>query len=52
LMPGIRERGIGGEGVVVVAGGISCRHQILDATGVGAVHPIEVVAEVMGLGKE
>ncbi len=40
LMPAIRGRG---DGVVVVAGGTSCRHQILDATGVHALHPIEAV---------
>ncbi|MBO6513337.1 MAG: 4Fe-4S dicluster domain-containing protein, partial [Phycisphaerales bacterium] len=40
LMPAIRGRG---EGAWVVAGGTSCRHQILDATGVRAMHPIEAV---------
>ena len=34
----------------VVAGGTSCRHQILDGTGRRAVHPIEVIARAMGLG--
>ena len=33
----------------VVAGGTSCRHQILDGTGRRAVHPIEVIARALGL---
>ncbi|MGJ8635748.1 MAG: FAD-binding and (Fe-S)-binding domain-containing protein [Phycisphaerales bacterium] len=44
LMPAIRGRG---EGAWVVAGGTSCRHQILDATGVHAIHPIEAVDRLM-----
>jgi len=45
LMPAVRGRG---DGVIVVAGGTSCRHQILDATGVRALHPIEAVAKLLG----
>ena len=46
LMPAIRNRA---EGSWVVAGGTSCRHQILDATGVNAIHPIKAVARLIGL---
>lgn len=46
LMPAVRARG---EGVGVVAGGTSCRHQILDATGVHAMHPIEAIAKLLKL---
>jgi len=45
LMPAVRGRG---DGVIVVAGGTSCRHQILDATGARAVHPIEALAKLLG----
>ncbi|MFK7759357.1 MAG: FAD-binding and (Fe-S)-binding domain-containing protein [Phycisphaerales bacterium] len=44
LMPAVRSRG--GD-VWVVAGGTSCRHQILDATGVHALHPIEAIDRLM-----
>ena len=44
LMPAVRGRG---EGEWVVAGGTSCRHQILDATGIRALHPIEAVDRLM-----
>lgn len=44
LMPAIRGRT---EGAWIVAGGTSCRHQILDATGVHALHPIEAVDRLM-----
>ena len=33
----------------IVAPGTSCRHQIRDGTGRNALHPIEVIAEAMGL---
>ncbi len=45
LMPAVRGRG---DGVSVVAGGTSCRHQILDATGEHVLHPIEAVARLLG----
>jgi len=45
LMPAVRGRR---DGAVVVAGGTSCRNQILDATGVRALHPIEAVAKLLG----
>ncbi len=45
LMPAVRGRD---DGVSVVAGGTSCRHQILDATGEHALHPIEAVAKLLG----
>jgi FAD/FMN-containing dehydrogenase/Fe-S oxidoreductase len=48
LMPAIRARG---DGVIAVAGGTSCRHQILDATGEHAIHPVEAVAHVLGYGE-
>jgi len=40
LMPEVRGRG---DTDWIVAGGTSCRHQILDATGVHAIHPIEAI---------
>jgi FAD/FMN-containing dehydrogenase/Fe-S oxidoreductase len=43
LFPAVR----GGGDAAVVAPGTSCRHQILDGTGVRAVHPIEVVARAV-----
>lgn len=46
LMPAIRERDAD---TWVVAGGTSCRHQVLDATGVNAMHPIEAAARLLGL---
>lgn len=46
LMPAIRERDAD---AWVVAGGTSCRHQVLDATGVNAMHPIEAAARLLGL---
>jgi FAD/FMN-containing dehydrogenase/Fe-S oxidoreductase len=46
LMPAVRARG---EGEWVVANGTSCRHQILDATGVRASHPIEAIGALMGV---
>jgi len=45
LMPAVRERS---DGAWVVAGGTSCRHQILDATGVRALHPIVAVERLFG----
>ncbi len=45
LFPAVRESA----GACVVAPGTSCRHQIRDGTGVEAVHPIEVVARVLGV---
>jgi Fe-S oxidoreductase len=52
LMPAVRGRE---EGAAVLAPGTSCRHQIADATGVRAVHPVEwlaglVVGEGLGSG--
>ena len=47
LMPAVRQRE---SGSLVLAGGTSCRHQIHDATGVAALHPVEAVARCMGLG--
>lgn len=44
LMPAIRGRE---DGAWVVACGTSCRHQILDATGVQAIHPIVAVERLM-----
>lgn len=46
LMPAIRNRR---DGAWVVAGGTSCRHQILDSTGIHALHPIEAVAKLLNL---
>ena len=46
LMPAVRSRG---DGEWVVANGTSCRHQILDATGVRAIHPIEAIGALMGV---
>jgi len=40
LMPAVRACG---PEAWIVAGGTSCRHQILDATGVHAIHPIEAI---------
>ncbi len=40
LVPAIKAS----DGAIVVAGGTSCRHQITDATGVKALHPIELIA--------
>ncbi len=45
LMPAVRGRE---DGAIVVAGGTSCRHQIFDATGARALHPIEAVAKLIG----
>ncbi len=45
LFPAVRAAA----GATVVAPGTSCRHQIRDGTGVEALHPIEVVAGVLGL---
>jgi Fe-S oxidoreductase len=47
LMPAVRGRDTD---AWIVAGGTSCRHQILDATGEHAFHPIEAVARLLGLG--
>ncbi len=41
LLPAVRAAGQGG--AIIVAPGTSCRHQIKDATGAKAKHPIEVV---------
>ena len=45
LLPAVRGRD---EGAAVLAPGTSCRHQIADATGVRAVHPVEWLAERLG----
>jgi Fe-S oxidoreductase len=42
-------RGLG-EDATVVASGTSCRHQIKDGTGRVAVHPITLLARVLGVG--
>ena len=34
---------------VVAAPGTSCRHQVHDGTGRRALHPVEVIAEALGL---
>lgn len=44
LFPAVRARGEAG----VCAPGTSCRHQIKDGTGVKALHPVEVVAGLIG----
>ncbi|TVQ60630.1 MAG: FAD-binding oxidoreductase [Phycisphaerales bacterium] len=41
LFPSVREAA---KGDVIVAPGTSCRHQIADGTGRGAVHPVELLA--------
>ncbi|MCC7390532.1 MAG: FAD-binding protein [Phycisphaerales bacterium] len=45
LMPAVRGRA---EGAAVLAPGTSCRHQVSDATGVRALHPVEWLAERVG----
>jgi Fe-S oxidoreductase len=37
-------------GSVLVASGVSCRHQVEDFTGVGALHPAELIHSLMGSG--
>ncbi|MDO4826826.1 MAG: FAD-linked oxidase C-terminal domain-containing protein [Bacteroidia bacterium] len=44
LFPAVRSAVSGGD-VIIAAPGTSCRQQILDGTGVKAVHPIEVLYE-------
>ncbi len=48
LMPSVREAIADDPSTVVVAPGTSCRHQIHDATGTRALHPIEYIARRMG----
>jgi Fe-S oxidoreductase len=43
LLPAVRALGDG----VIVAPGTSCRHQVKDATGKIALHPIELIADLM-----
>ena len=45
LFPAVRKamKGIEGIPAIVAAPGTSCRQQILDGTGVKAVHPIEIL---------
>jgi Fe-S oxidoreductase len=45
LFPAVR----GEPGATVVAPGTSCRHQLRDGTGREALHPVEVVARVLGV---
>jgi Fe-S oxidoreductase len=44
LAPAVRAAG---EDAVVVATGTSCRHQVHDATGRRALHPIELIARAL-----
>ncbi len=44
LMPAVRRAGVG---ATVLAPGTSCRHQIDDATGVRALHPIELIDSLL-----
>ena len=44
LFPAIRSAETG---VVFVAGGTSCRHQIKDGTGINAMHPAEILFEAL-----
>lgn len=46
LLPAARAAGQGGS--IIIAPGTSCRHQIKDATGAKAKHPIEVVRSALG----
>ncbi|MGE3107992.1 MAG: FAD-binding and (Fe-S)-binding domain-containing protein [Phycisphaerales bacterium] len=47
LFPAVRSAA--GAGAVIAATGTSCRHQLHDATGSRAVHPIELAATALGL---
>jgi FAD/FMN-containing dehydrogenase/Fe-S oxidoreductase len=49
LFPAVRKVG---NDATVCAPGTSCRHQIHDGTGRTAQHPIEVIAELIGLGAD
>ena len=40
LFPAVNEAD---QGSLIVAPGTSCRHQILDGTGIRALHPVEVL---------
>lgn len=40
LFPAVRAAGVG---TIIAASGTSCRHQVKDATGVRALHPVEVL---------
>jgi FAD/FMN-containing dehydrogenase/Fe-S oxidoreductase len=46
LLPALRSA----SDAVLVAPGTSCRHQVRDGAGRAAVHPIEIVAEGLGVG--
>jgi len=50
LLPAVRR--VAAAGQVVAAAGMSCRSQILDGTGLRALHPIEIVAAQLGLEAE
>jgi FAD/FMN-containing dehydrogenase/Fe-S oxidoreductase len=45
LLPAARTMG---SGDVLVAGGVSCRHQVADLASVRALHPIELIASLLG----
>ena len=45
LFPAIESK----KSATIVAAGTSCRHQIKDATGREALHPIEVIADLLGV---
>jgi Fe-S oxidoreductase len=45
LFPAVREAISGDNSAMIAAPGTSCRHQILDGTGVHARHPVQMLAE-------
>jgi Fe-S oxidoreductase len=44
LFPAIRKAG---DGAIIVANGTSCRHQIMDGTGIKAQHPVSVLKDAL-----
>ncbi|WP_268224204.1 FAD-binding and (Fe-S)-binding domain-containing protein [Sinomicrobium oceani] len=49
LFPAVRRSE---EGTVIAASGTSCRHQILDGTGIRAKHPVTVLREALRMERE
>jgi Fe-S oxidoreductase len=48
LFPAIRNAG---EGTIIAAAGTSCRHQILEGTGVIARHPVQILKEALSTSR-
>ncbi len=51
LLPAVRDAGTNGDNVLIVAGGTSCRHQIMDGADKQAIHVARLIERALEGGK-